>query len=185
MDLFANRSTKAFAAQFERDGDGYLFRQDHVGALVRVTAQEREEVIAAFRDKFYDWRSFVISMVFATAVVAASHLPQGVSGKVLLIAFLCWIVTQHVISERAYRAPARRFADRASEGPQLTKEEARTVKDRQITWTAIALMGFFGALFTYWLSTSSMKNDTWVTLLMGPALLVMAPYGIFRKFRSA
>ena len=185
MDPFANRSSKAFAAQFAPDGNSYLFRPDHVGAAVRVTVQERDEAIAAFRDAFYDWRHFVISGVFAVAVVIATNLASGASGKVMLIAFLGSIIARGVVENQAYRAPAKRFADRAPEEPHLTKEEARTVKDRQIAWTGIAVTGFFGALLTYWLATSPTNDANLIMLLAGPAFVAMVPYGIWRKFRSA
>jgi hypothetical protein len=104
------RQRQMFAAQFEADGGGYIYRSHTVGEPIRVSAVDRDRYVANFerftRQGF--WGAVVAAALLLAALVAYSFTTgTEVPDLVFYAAFGGMIVVYVVGYQRAWNLPAR------------------------------------------------------------------------------
>lgn len=109
------RQRQMFAAQFEQQGDGFLYRKHSVGEPVRVSAADRDRYVAgfeAFTRKGF-WGSVIAAAVLLTALVAYSFSTgTEVPDMVFYAAFAVMIAVYVVAYQRAWNLPSRELTGR-------------------------------------------------------------------------
>lgn len=109
------RQRQMFAAQFEPQGDGFIYRKHTVGDPVRVSTAERDRYVAgfeAFTRKGF-WGSVIAAAVLLAALVAYSFSTgTEVPDIVFYGAFAVMIGVYAVAYQRAWNLPARELTGR-------------------------------------------------------------------------
>jgi len=112
------RQRKMFAAQFEPDGVGFLYRNHTIGEPISVSAAERERYVAAF-DKFT--RHGFWAMIAGAALLLAIFLlysmttQREVPDSISWSAFGVMIVLYMAAYLRAWNFPLRELQRRGRE----------------------------------------------------------------------
>jgi hypothetical protein len=134
-----------FAAQFDRDGDGYIYRRAYTGAAIPVSADERDEFVRAFNRVIVGLGlgllASVISLIVLTIRFAFGHGAQpffwivGGTSVVTIAGSLGFLF--------AWRAPDRALEGRDSVAPPLSRAEARRVGWSKMGWSQAVFAGFW------------------------------------------
>jgi hypothetical protein len=143
------RQNTPFAAQFEPDGGGYIYRKDYAGEAIRVSAAERDAFVAAFhRWLVVQILALIVGVVAVIFLVARSHFGRGSDPVLWLIIGTSAVTGLSVVGwQVCWDAPARALADRAAVAPPLTRAEGRRKTLANTSWTMVA----FGAIWTVWI----------------------------------
>lgn len=144
----ARGPSDSFAAQFARDGDGFLYRHSQRGPAIAVSVAERDAFVAAF-SRWMDIQMLVVliggilAMVLAYVIFPAADYPMPgitVGVGVILTGVLVGLKV-------AWDAPARALAERPHAAPALSSAEARRRAMARTTWGQIALPAIFAVYF--------------------------------------
>jgi len=104
------RQRKMFAAQFQPDGVGFVYRNHTIGEPIPVSAAERDRYIAAF-GKFtvYGFWSMIAGalLLLAAFVLYSMMTKKEVPDAISWSAFGAMIVVYMVAYLRAWNTPAR------------------------------------------------------------------------------
>ena len=112
-----DQALSGMAAQFTRDGDGYLYRANGKGPPIRVSREERDRYVRRFPLIFIGHTALFMALVIAGAVLTGHFYPAGdeAGGFVLMGGALLAAVLLTYLSLRWWMlAPARAFADRVA-----------------------------------------------------------------------
>jgi hypothetical protein len=181
-----DETASMFRAQFERDGDRYLFRYGKRSAPVAVTVQEMEESIAAFRRRIR-WVtrggvSVMMAAIFAFVLSGSDFLDRD--GAIWLLV-LVWTVPFMIAFVWAWRSPTRRFMVRVPIGRERTRSEVRADMLSEWGWSKIILpLGGGLLLVTYrianWPPTTI---EGWIWLGLGLFLALVSTANAIMKLR--
>jgi len=144
----ARGPSDSFAAQFARDGDGFLYRRNQKGPAIAVSVEERDAFVAAF-SRWMDIQMLVVliggilAVVLAYVIFPAADYPmEGITLGVALV------MTAVLIGlKRAWDAPSRALAERPHAAPALSAAEARRRALARTSWAQIALPGILSIYF--------------------------------------
>lgn len=111
------KAMSGMAMQFERSGDGYLYRANGKGPPIAVSAAERDRYVNGFGLVFAAHVGGLMVAVIAAAMVTAQFFPDGnePGGFLLMGSLLAGTAFLLFRSVRWWLlAPARAFAERSS-----------------------------------------------------------------------
>jgi len=177
-----------FSAQFEADGDGYLYRRNQKYAPVRVSARERNDFKAAF-DRSYT-RAYRVMMIgvflvilgMATiAVVVERDLPASVNYAVAGIFVAIFLM----IHRRIWNAPARALERRPTVGQERSRAEMRDIMMAETSYLqSFSLLALFLLLLFTLVTQSKPLNGLDIFLIAVYVIgSMMMGLLIFRKWR--
>ena len=109
------RQRQMFAAQFEREGDGYIYRNHTVGEPIPMTASDRDRYVANFeRFTRQGFRATLIAAILLLAGLVAYSFATGtqVPDLVFYVAFGGMFAIYIVGYQRAWNLPARELRGR-------------------------------------------------------------------------
>jgi len=116
---YLERVRQLFAAQFEADGQGFLYRCNMKAAPIRVTASERDGFIAGFNRhlRYGMWAVFLGTLLLIGMVVLLVPDPDSPSADIALYGGLAAIMMPFLLAYHwAWKAPARQLKTRAAIG---------------------------------------------------------------------
>ena len=171
-------SVEGFARQFERDGDGYLYRASMKGAAYRTTQAERDAFVARFRRDAKIYMASAVGGIFA-ALALLFWLSDGNASNiaiiaVLLISLACFLLT----FMHAWRRPQRVLAQVTPVAPALSREMARANALGRITYGQLAL----AAGLSIFVAVLHSETRLWWGLPV--VLLPLSGVQAWRKWRS-
>jgi hypothetical protein len=182
-------AVEAFNAQFEREGDVYLYRKSQRAAPIRVSREELERFLRnfekAYRLVFWGFIILTCFTVFGTVLWTISRgeaeLNNVAIGAAILIPAGLFMLAHHWI----WGAPARALTGRMTAGRRRTWAEVdrRFLKGRSYGAFALPLLGLILVHYqqTRWQNLLSGWNLMLTTMVAGAALL--AAVQMFRKWR--
>lgn len=145
-----DRVMRAFAAQFQPDGNGYIFRRDRVGPGYRVTAQERDAILAEYdRLNTRSWFLAIIPVVMVLIGIGYNRLspaqPIDLLPYVVLgaPALLVCVTAATAFGSRAKSLSG--FEDRNPDLPALTAAERNALVTPRQRLAFVGLLGVIGA----------------------------------------
>ena len=181
-----NRSpSDGFAAQFARDGDGFLYRHSQKGPAIAESAEERDALVAAF-SRWMDIQMWVVLGGGILAVVLAYVVFPAVDYPMISITIGAGVILAAALigSKLAWDAPARALSARAIVAPALSRAEARSLAIAQTTWIQVVLPVIWS---TYFLARYALlgQAERWAPmwLVFGLAGLAVAALLAYRKLR--
>ena len=147
-----DRMLTHFTDQFEATDGGYLYRKSMRGAPIRVSAAERDAMVAAFKRSLplllWGWVAALLLLILGFVVFAAASdagpesLTTWLIPAIVPLALAYWVCCMHV-----WNAPARQLGRRTPIGPERTRAEVRRHVLARMSWgellIAVALLGVF------------------------------------------
>jgi hypothetical protein len=148
-----SRAQRLFAEQFKPDGNGYLYRRSCEGAAIRVTADERDRFVIAFKCGLLSamWILYAGAGLLMIGLVLAARSDPGRSfnsiPSMIAIVGACLIVSipYFLYFRWIWGAPARDLRGRAPVAAERSSEEMRQVRLARLTWGQLGLAAL-GAL---------------------------------------
>jgi hypothetical protein len=179
---------REFAAQFERDGPGHLYRRDSKAAPVRVSDEERDAFIKSFdRLLLLDFILLVIGTVAVILWAAFETLSTGeaVSKTRMFLGLGVLMAAFMGLYSWAWTAPARALSGRMAFGSALTKHEIERKSFERLPWINFPIGGAM-IVFGYYKVTGghdflSGTNLLWLILAIGGLGLMIVQ--AWRKWR--
>lgn len=179
---------KLFAAQFQPDGAGYLYRHRQRAAAVRVSSQERNAFVADFERLLRRcmWAIFLCPIVVFGPLIFVGHDLDSETmrvwqfgGLVLILGVFLWLV------QRAFDAPLARLRHRGAVAPKRTDAELQREAFANISYRKMGL-SLAGFLLLYGVITGGRDllagwNLLWSAVALALAILVGVQ--AFRKWR--
>ena len=113
------RQRKMFAAQFQPDGVGFLYRNHTIGEPIPVSAAERERYLAAFgKFTLYGFWAMIsgAALLLAAFVLYSMMTRSEVPDSISWSAFGVMIVLYMAAYLRAWNQPARELRQRSRDG---------------------------------------------------------------------
>lgn len=134
-----------FAAQFEPDGDAYVYRKSWKGAAVPVSAAERDAFVAAFNRSVGLQLLGVVAGLAAVIIVPIKFaFARGPETLVWVVVGSCVLTAIVVaVSWASWGAPARALAGRPAVAPPLSAPEARRAQLIKSPWAQLIFTGFW------------------------------------------
>ena len=115
----SERQRQMFAAQFQPDGVGFLYRNHTIGEPIPVSAAERERYVAAFGKftRYGFWAmiggaALLLVGFVLYSMMTKSEVPDAISWS----AFGAMIVVYMTAYLRAWNQPARELRQRGRQG---------------------------------------------------------------------
>lgn len=189
-DAHLENLRRAFAAQFEPNAAGYLYRHGQRGSPIQVTAAERDAFVATFERRIrWAGRAILIGTIALLGGVAiatgGSEMPDTgfyalVAGLSLgLLAFYYWI--------RA--APARALARRPVLGNPRPSGEIQQRLLAALSWQMLAIGAGGAILLIVLIVLTIIDGDQaagwhWPGIVFGAAMLVLFAAQGARKWRA-
>jgi len=182
-----NKVLQSFQDQFQPDGQDYLYRKYQKGAPIRVSAEERDRFIAAFRRSwtFLVWMgaaiyvpSLIVLLIYVPAAAAHENMIIWSSMAIflgLVVAGMYWY----------WNVPMRALRSRGTSGQALSPVEARRLAFSKISFGQLATVPVLAAVLLWRVGR---RNDIWsgwgrLWLVPAVALIVLAAVQAFRKWR--
>jgi hypothetical protein len=158
-----SRAQRLFAEQFEPDGNGYLYRRSCEGAAIRVTADERDRFVIAFKYSLLSAMRILYAgvglLMIGLVLVARSDPGRSFNSIPSMIAIVgaCLIVSIPYFLHYwwIWRAPARELRGRAPVAPERSSKEMRQHRQARLTWRQLGL-ATLGALL---LATPTVRRE--------------------------
>jgi hypothetical protein len=189
------RDVRNFESQFEEDGNGgYIYRLRGKGRPIPVGAGERRRFIDQYASRmFVIWAAmfaafnfFFLTFYWKVVTTPAKVLPSSVifSDPLFYEGLILIVLPASTLMFWLGEAPARALKNRASIGPEPTREEKRALVFRKISYGRLTLIA---VLALYWPIASPQHNylrhreDPW-NLISALVLLVLVAHA-FRKWR--
>ena len=150
MPFWSPRSPSTlFEQRFEADSDAFLFRIGRQGSPVRVSAAERNEFIAQFRQgyRLSNWITVGL-LIAAIAVSTAIYLPRGQDVPERLLQAIVWLIGLGFVVGYFWLwfAPNRALVGRITSGLPLTRTERRNRVIDKVSWFQVLSLIPLGAL---------------------------------------
>ncbi len=183
-DLVRSAST-GFAAQFVRDGDGFLYRRSQKGPAIAVTVAERNAFVVAF-DRWIDIEILVVLFGGVVAVMLAFVVFPLLAYPMIAITVGVGVILAAVLVglKLAWDAPAKALAGRPFVAPALSRAEAHRLDVAtsswrgiwaQVVWAGLCFLQYFAHRETRWLAP--------MAFAAGVALLGMTAVRAYQKLR--
>ena len=189
------RLARSFESQFEEDGNGgYVYRLRGSGRPIPVGAGERRRFIEQYASRMLilwvtmaaAFHLFMLTFYWGVMTTPSKVLPSEVIFRdpFLYEGLILIVLPVSTLMYWLGEAPARALKDRASIGPEPTRDEKRAIAFRKITYVRLALVAM---LSLYWPIASPRHNflqhrdDPW-NLVSALVVLVVIAQG-FRKWR--
>jgi len=136
-----------FAAQFVREGDGFLYRRNQKGPAIAVSAEERDAFVAAF-SRWMDIQMLVVLVGGIVAVVLAFVVFPLFAYPMVAITIGVGVVLGAVLIglKLAWDAPAKALASRSVVAPALSRAEAHRVDIATSSWSEIVAQALVSSL---------------------------------------
>ena len=177
----------AFAKRFEPESGDYMFRSTLAAPGIRVSAAERNRFVADYERglKRGLWTAMAVMVVGVLAVVpAAADNPDLVLGPIISAALILPGVAFVGWSMRLRKAPDRALAGRTASTCGRSKEEARRLALKSVTWGRLALVPVGAAFILVRANAKGTLLVGWNRLWVAFAalLLVLAAVQAVRKW---
>ena len=183
-----NKARQAFADQFEKYGNGFVYRRSQKGEAIPVSAEEREQFIDEFNRNIRRgyWILVAATVLILGATIFFSVLRNvDLSEGVIVVSVLAAMIPSLAYNRWLWTAPARALAGRTPVARERSSEEVRRLRFQRITYGQLAGAAFAGAampfiaggrhdIFSGW-------NRLW--LIVGGGLALFAAVQAFRKWR--
>jgi hypothetical protein len=177
-----------FLAQFEPDGEDFLYRSVATRTPIRVTAAERQAFLDAFERhagslKWILIGGIVASTAFMLADMSILHVQHGF--YFVMAAYAASFAAYFYVYARLKHAPERLLRDRVPAGMQLNWLERYERRVAATSWRELLSHGVFLALtFAGPLSGHGPGGD-WNRLWLAAAVLLFTLFGfsVFQKLR--
>ena len=176
-----------FRAQFESDGDRWLFRSGRRGAPIVVTYEEMEESVAVYRQRI-QWVTSAGVLVLIIAVISLAVLGSNFldrDGATWLLVLL-WLIPFLAAFMWAWKSPTRNFAQRMPIGPERSRGEARTRMLQEWRWSGIVGQTVGGVILAAYgiANWPPVTIDGWILLSLGVFLVIMGIANAVMKWRT-
>lgn len=183
-----DRLRQLFADQFETVGADIFFRKNSKGPPIRVSAEERDAFVAAYRRSiFWSYGLLIFGMIAGTAGLifyvmrSGSDFPQISTylGLGLLLALSV------AIQLHAWHAPARALRYRMTAGASRSPEEMRRMFFERLTWSRLGGLAVVAAVIPLNAARHADILHGWgrLWLVASAALWVLLAVQAFRKWR--
>jgi hypothetical protein len=184
-----DRAQRLLAARFEADGPGFLYRSKPTAPPIRVSAAERDELLALVgrRLRWLYWGMMaaivvVIGGYFAIAVRLNLDLSEPTVFAAMGAVFVAYMSGWRWI----WTTPRRMFEGRVAAGAGRTRDEARQAAIAKMTWSRLG-----GAALILGLAigrTILLREDVlhgWgrLWLVLFAAGFGVLAFGVYRKWR--
>ena len=187
---------RPFEAQFEADGNGgYVYRLRGKGRPIPVGAGERRRFIDQYASRvlliwgamFATFNLFFLTFYWKVVTTPSKVLPSSVifSDPFFYEGLILIVLPASTLMYWLGEAPARALKDRASLGPEPTRDEKRAIAFRKMTYGKLALIAMLAFL---WPITSAeggyLKHGgdrRWI--LVSALVVLLAAVQAFRKWR--
>lgn len=183
-DEHSSRARDLFADQFEGEGSGFVYRRGGRGAPVRVSAEERDEFIAAFGRSS---RRLTWALVGAVVlVVVALSARRSSDDHLLIVSTVALCLLFMLLFHRIWNAPARALRGRPVIGSKRSRSEMRDRMAERTRWQDLIFMALVIPLAAVnYAAAEKGSLGRWFWL----ALLIVAPISLgtlaWRKWRLA
>lgn len=185
-----DRVRQIFAAQFERDDNGFRYQRGMKGAAYSVSEAERDQFAATF-NKRLGCASWAIAPATITLILLLAWLiPDSDSdlGKAAIWVGIAAILIPFVtIYYWAWNAPSRELQRRTPESAALTSDEARSLAFSKITYGQLGLAAVFGVGLVWMMSIEDDVFHGWgmIWLIFGAGLVALSGVQAIRKWRHS
>ena len=184
----SGRAFEGFDAQFEPNGDGFLYRRSLKGAPIRVSAAERDRFSAAYRRIFRRliWGTAAAILALLAAVMAPAFMSNRDPPQILIFATMAvGLLPMLLIHHRLWNAPARELRGRSVVGRERSRSEASHVWLSRLSW---AQFGATLLVVPVLLFKVSFAFDIWhgwgrLWLLFAGIIAMMLVYQAIRKWQ--
>ena len=185
-----SRVKQLFANRFEPDGEGFLFRANIRAAGIRVSASERDRLVAEFGRGIliatWTTAAFTILLMVGFVLVTTANfakLPEFAAYLLVAVCILPFLAAFFWL----WNAPVRALSARAPATAGRSKTEARRLAFQRMTWGQLGLaavmvpvlllrVGSRHSLLVGW-------NRAW--LLVAGLFLVFVGVQAVRKWRAS
>lgn len=181
-------SQKRFAAQFEPDGLGYLYRKNFKEAPIRVSAEERDVFVKSFdRTLLCGFILLAVGTVAVILWVTFSAIATGdeVSKVRIFVGLGILMAVFLTLFSWAWTTPARVLSGRMASGAALTQLEVTRKTFERLPWINFPIgIGLFVVMFlklTGGRDLLSGWNPLWLALTV--AAVCFALVQAYRKWR--
>jgi uncharacterized membrane protein len=186
---------KAFADQFDQQGDRLVFRKNLKAAPVEVTPVERDFLVRQF-DRHVIWLGVLTAALTLLVIVGIGvftfYTNTAFSQPLAFLAVALILAPVMAAGVWAWNAPGRVIAGRSSVGQPRTPDEMKRLGMARLTWPrlgGVALLGFFTLLKVDWhKSLAATANLGWLLLsafLVGVSLVQSVRKFLYEQKSSA
>ena len=176
-----------FAAQFDADGDGFIYRYSNKGPAIRVTAAEREAFLKQFGRSLWLMVGLIIAAILAWFAAFAFYIgqdrepPEGL----VYLGLVGIAAGSGAASYWAWRAPVRALRARTPVARAKTGEEYRREYLGKLGYGQLAFAGLFGVAVPFLVSRDFDVFSGWNRLwfVFGGGLVIVALVQAVRKWR--
>ncbi|GAA4780856.1 hypothetical protein GCM10023219_31210 [Stakelama sediminis] len=185
---YAARSIKAFEAQFEEHGSGYIYRKGSKGPPIPVSGQERDQFVETFkRHQRYAMLSIIpATILLIFALVLSNTDPDSTAGNIELFGGIGLILALYFLYFlHCWNAPAQALERRAAIGPALNREEVRRKAFSKLTYRQLATASVMGVagVFHSSFNGGNFHRPAIGWILMGGLVVIFAGIQAVRKWR--
>lgn len=182
-------AVEAFGAQFEPEGTGYVYRQDHKGAPIRVSRAELDRFVSEYERGygFLFWGFLVMILVVCFGYIAVTFdRPEADPAFAIWSVAILSTILFFGAHTWLWRAPARALTGRIPIGRPRSAAAVRKATLARISYTNLVFAAA-AAVLLYYRETDGRDlltgwNLAW-TALLGAALMGVGIQA-FRKWRS-
>ena len=182
-----DNARRVFADQFERDGNGFLYRKGMKGPPIRVSEAERDAFIRYFdrRLRLIGWSTLPASLLLVLFVVWIASVKSSYADPAIYIGLACLLTLTLAGFYQAWSRPAHELERRAPEGNARSPDEMRRLNFTKMTYGRLALAAVAAPALVLNVSAKYDVMHGWGILWLFFAGGIMALAGIqaFRKWR--
>jgi hypothetical protein len=188
MNALFNHIRHTFAAQFEKDGDGFIYRYSQKGPAIRVSPAERDAFLKQFNRSVW----LIIGVILATMLVMIGGLTFYVErlGReppqiVIYLSVAAILAASLPISYRGWGAPARALKARTPVAQARSSEEYRRLYLGKLSYGQLAFVALFGCVVPFLASRRFDVFSGWnrVWFVSGGGLVILCAVQAARKWR--
>lgn len=135
------QALERFGAQFEPDGDAFLYRRNLKSAPIRLTAEEKSRFTDDYRRglRRLTWGFAGGMLLLLAATIAPIILTDREPGQWLIyFAMAGAIVPFLILHQRLWNAPARALAGRTPVGAKRSRGEVQRATLARLSWGHLA-----------------------------------------------
>lgn len=175
---------RAFAEQFEADGNKLFYRKYGKGRAILVTESERGSFVADFNRRL---RYAIWTIPFLTILVIGLpifFMPEAQSAAGPWLAIGIALIPPVVIILWAWNAPERELRSRISSAPARSRDEFRRIAFGKLTYGSLASAAISAIFLPYMMSFKLDVLHGWgrLWLVVAGALILLAGVQALRKW---
>jgi protein-S-isoprenylcysteine O-methyltransferase Ste14 len=152
MQIFENTpldyTPRAFAMQFEEDGDGVLYRQSQRGPAYPISSEEEAGFVRRYTVRIYAGAFVLVAAVLGMIAAVGTYTDQMASPPPdeaivtgIVVSCIVALVAYFALSQWLWTAPARVLSRRTAVRVERTAQAAAKEKYSKISWTQLTLGG--------------------------------------------